>query len=335
MQRYAPAIRKVANFGPVVRSRSAFASLVKGAAQRLGPTLIPLIPARLRPFVAKIYRPPARYIAAGKYRRKYGGRFVSKIDPADDLLEWESSRIETETARPAFSYYHAVRGYLGGGEWNAHEVESVLDDAGFSLREAGSFLEFACGYGRLTRHFVHMISPSKITVSDIEPRAVDFVRKEFGVDGFNSASTAEDLAHDGRYDLIVVVSLFSHLSIQQWGPWLKRLNEMLNADGLLLFTTHNINDADEKDFQAPADGFLYREQNETRGRLDVEHYGAAYVGENYVARVVSESFGGRLLSFSPHALLLAQDAYVLQRVDEGDSEPVATGGVAKITKPSL
>lgn len=290
---------------------------IKRGAREQGPKLIKLIPVPLRPGLAKLHRPFASYVAAGKYRRKYSGRFVSTIDEHDDLMYWESSRIATEAAPPAFGYYNAARGYFAGGEWNAHEVESVLSEVGFSLRQAGSFLEFACGYGRLTRHFVHMISPSKVTVSDIDTRAVDFVKRKLGVDGFYSTTMAEDLAHAGRYDAIVVVSLFSHLSLQQWGSWLKRLNEMLNPGGLLLFTTHNINDAGPKGFQAPADGFLYKEHNETRGRLNGEHYGAAYVSTGYVEQAVSENFEGRLLRFCPHALLLAQDAYVLQRVVDG------------------
>jgi 2-polyprenyl-3-methyl-5-hydroxy-6-metoxy-1,4-benzoquinol methylase len=281
------------------------------AAQRLGPRLVSRIPSPLKPALDLVHRPIARHVAAGKYRRKYDGRFVSKIDGDDDLLHFG---LDDARAYPAFRYYHGVRMYLEGGEWNSHEVEKVLDDLGFPLREAGSFLEFACGYGRLTRHFVHRITPSKITVSDIDHRAVDFVRETFGVKGFYSAATADELTHEGRYDVIVVVSLFSHLPMEAWAPWLTRLNRMLNADGLLLFTTHNADDCDPKDFQRKTEGFFYREQNETRGRLDVDQYGAAFVSETYVRRAVSEHFAGRLLGFVPHALMGGQDAYVLQRV---------------------
>ncbi len=284
--------------------------LMKEAVQRLGQRLIRLTPAPLRPLLARLHRPLARYVAAAKYRRKYSGRFASRIDEEDDLMQYG---LDLASAYPAFRYYHAVRMYLGGGEWNAHDVERVLDEVGLSLREAGSLLEFACGYGRLTRHFVHRISPAKITVSDVDPRAVDFVVKELGVKGFYSAIMAEELIHHERYDVIVVVSLFSHLSIRDWGPWLKQLSRMLNPDGLLLFSTHNFDDADEKDFQVQAEGFLYREQNETRGRLNVEHYGAAYVSKRYVDGVIAENFSGRLLKFVPHALMGGQDAYVLQR----------------------
>jgi SAM-dependent methyltransferase len=205
--------------------------------------------------------------------------------------------------------------YFKGGDWNTAEVERVLDDAGFRLRDAGAFLEFAAGYGRLTRHFVQRLPPSRITVSDIDPGGVDFLRKRLGVNGFYSASTPAALHHPGRYDMIVVVSLFSHLPHHAWGPWLECLCRLLAPGGVLLFTTMNYDDADPEDFERQADGFLYRQQNETRGRLDTNVYGAAFVSEQYVEGVVAEHFDGRLVRIAHHALLMAQDAYVLQRDD--------------------
>jgi cyclopropane fatty-acyl-phospholipid synthase-like methyltransferase len=168
-----------------------------------------------------------------------------------------------------------------------------------------------------------MISPSRITVSDIDRRAVDFVRKEFGVRGFYSVATAEDLVHADLYDAIVVVSLFSHLPMEQWGPWLKRLNSMLTLDGLLLFSTlgnHayevNVGERDRDAFQTKAEGFRYREQNETRGRLSSQEYGVAYVSEDYVRGVAAASFTDPVLEVVPGGLNGFQDVYLLKCSDE-------------------
>ena len=147
------------------------------AAQRLGPTLTRLMPAFLRPWFARVYRPSARHLAAAKYRRRYENRFVSKIHEEDDLLHYS---LDVASVEPALRYYRGVQMYLDGGAWNVSEVEKALGDVGCSFREVSAFLEFACGYGRLTRHFVHLISPSKITVSDIDRQAVDFVKRELG-----------------------------------------------------------------------------------------------------------------------------------------------------------
>jgi hypothetical protein len=166
---------------------------------------------------------------------------------------------------------------------------------------------------------VHRINPSKVTVSDTDRRAVDFVTKTFGVRGFYSSPRAEELTHDGAYDVIVVVSLFSHLPVQHWSPWLKSLNEMLNSRGFLVLSVlgrHawdvNVSDADRKAFQVKAEGFLYGEENETRGRLSTDDYGVAYVSEQFVQGAVSESFAGGFVKACPRALNGFQDVYVLQ-----------------------
>lgn len=272
-------------------------------------------PAAARQFVSRAHRPLARQIAATRYRRRYGGRFVAKIDEEDDLLHYSIEGASQAYSR--FRYFRGVQWYFNGGLWNAAEVEDVLRYAGFSLRDARSVLEFACGYGRLTRHFVHRISPSKLTVSDIDRRAVDFVRETFGVDAFDSTSTPDQLSHDRRYDLIVVVSLFSHLPMQSWGPWLARLNEMLYPAGLLLFSTLPLDtlggEVAEADREGVERGFLYKEHNETRGRLSVQEYGTTCVTKEFVEEFISTNFQGRLIKYCPREFNGVQDAYVLQR----------------------
>jgi hypothetical protein len=195
----------------------------------------------------------------------------------------------------------------------------VLRDHGFSLRDARSLLEFAW-LGRFTRHLVHLVDPARITVSDIDRRAVDFVRGGLGVRGFYSRSGADELVHDSRYDVIVAVSLFRHLPLAHWGPWLSRLGELLEEDGVFLFSTlgmHafevNVPEADRSVFGRLTKGFLYNEANETRGRLSADHYGTAYVDDAFVSNVAAERFPGRFVAFCPQALNGFQDVYMLQR----------------------
>jgi SAM-dependent methyltransferase len=291
-------------------------ALLAATTERWGPRVVGLVPDSLRPLLAAMHRPMARAIAAQKYRLKYGGSFLANIEDDDELLLYS---LDVVADKPAFRYYHAVRSYFQGGEWNAAEVEKVLRDHGYSLREAPSLLEFACGWGRVTRHLVHLVDPARVTVSDIDRRAVDFVRRGLSVRGFYSTTAADELVHDGRYDVIVVVSLFSHLPLAQWEPWLMRLGELLEKDGVLVFSTlgmHalrvNVPEADRAVFRRITDGFFYSEANETQGRLSADDYGTAYVDHSFV-RSAAESFPGRFVAFCPQALNGFQDAYLLQR----------------------
>ena len=79
----------------------------------------------------------------------------------------------------------------------------------------------------------------------------------------------------------------------------------------------NVPEADRPAFATVADGFHYRPVNETRGRLDGEQYGVAYVEEAYVRRAVAERFPGRLVAACPRALNGFQNVYVLRRGDPG------------------
>jgi 2-polyprenyl-3-methyl-5-hydroxy-6-metoxy-1,4-benzoquinol methylase len=267
--------------------------------------------------VARSHRPIARYLAASNFRRKFGGRLIWKIAPEDDLLQW--SIAEASRTHSKFRYYRGVSMYYFRGDANVSAVEDLLSHLGFPLRKSHSVLEFACGYGRLTRHLIRRISPSKLTVSDIDRTAVDFVRRSFGVEGFYSSREPEELIHDRRYALIIVVSLFSHLSAERWPGWLRRLEEMLKPQGLLVFSTlpwHTsggpVPDEEKEAFEL---GFLYSEQNETRGRLSGERYGTAFVTKDFVTKTVSDNLTATLVNHSPRALNGVQDLYVIQRGD--------------------
>ncbi len=154
--------------------------------ERYGSAAVRLLPTSLLALLAQAQRPVARRAAASKWRRYYGRQFVSAFDPEDDLMHYTMEFAAHEHS--SLRYYQGLRMYFEGGRWNCAEVEKVLGDVGFALADAHSMLEFACGYGRLTRHFVHMLPAARITGSDIDPRAVAFVRREFGVDGFVSTT---------------------------------------------------------------------------------------------------------------------------------------------------
>jgi SAM-dependent methyltransferase len=295
-------------------------------AQQFGPRLVALVPAPLRPRLAEVHRPVARHLAAARYRRRYGEPFMSDIDYADDLLQYS---LGVAAPRPALRYYDAVRMYFQGGEWNAVEMAEVVREHGFPLADAGSVLEFACGWGRVTRHLVHLMDRSWLTVSDVDPVAVQFVCRKLGVRGFPSAIDPRDLRHEDRYDVILIVSLFSHLPLADWGAWLGRLGELLEPGGALVFSTlgmHafdvNIPDAERGAFEEVAKDFFYRAANETRGRLSTDHYGLSYVAEGRVRDLVGQNFPGSIVAACPRGLNGFQDVYVLER----DAAPGRAGG---------
>lgn len=244
-------------------------------------------------------------------RRRYDLKHITTIDARDELLMHIRDRRGIPT--------HAARAlYLRRGEVVFEAVGHVLTDVGRPLRSSGRVLDFACGYGGVTRFVLTRIPAARVTVSDISHDAVEFVRSTFGVRGFDSVADPGELQHDETYDVVLVVSLFSHLSLAPWRGWLRRLARLVASNGVLLFSVHGPHLADELDETHRAwtsmldDGFRFGAWNETRGRLAGEYYGTAYVSEAFVRRVVAEDGLGALVGTYPNALVGRQDVYVLR-----------------------
>jgi 2-polyprenyl-3-methyl-5-hydroxy-6-metoxy-1,4-benzoquinol methylase len=252
-------------------------------------------------------RAAVRELAGLKLRRAYRGRFVTAVHPEDHLLHYSVER--------ASGHYRGFDAYFTGGLSNVRTIEDVLTYGGVPLADAGSVLEFACGYGRLTRHLVPRIGRSRLTVADVDRAAVDFVTATFGVTGFYSTSDPADLERPERYDLILVISLFSHLPAATWDAWLGRLISLLEPGGALLFSTLPLDTLGQapapEDREGVERGFLYKPRNETRGRLSVEEYGTTSVSLDYVRSALPEA-GGELGRYCPRAFNGMQDAYLVR-----------------------
>ncbi|HZI50740.1 MAG TPA: class I SAM-dependent methyltransferase, partial [Terriglobia bacterium] len=189
----------------------------------------------------------------------------------------------------------------------------------------------ACGHGRLTRFLVHRLSRNRITVSDINKEAVDFVCRTFGVKGFYSVGTPEKLSHDGYYDVIFVGSLFSHLPVTIWASWLSRLYGMLSKNGVLVFSTHGMDlykqiaPAERQRLETDTEGFFYGEVTFGGGGiLPPTIYGTTYVSDSYVRQVVKSRALGNLIGFYPKGLSQLQDVYVIRDQASESKKQVAS-----------
>lgn len=231
--------------------------------------------------------------------RQYDKDFIFEIDPHDEMYTNGTSASAVPVLKK-IEYFQTGANILKC-------LEDVLKDNGHSLKQIDSFLDFACGYGRFTRFLINKLDKKKITVSDIDKNAVDFCRRTFGVKAFYSEMDPQKLKHNEKYDLIYVISLFSHLNLQLWTAWLNRLYNMLNKDGLLILSTHGISCFDDQ-FAEISDGFYFNKVSET-ARLSTEDYGGAVVTREFV----SKNCPGELISYYPKKLNNHQDVYVIRR----------------------
>jgi len=244
-----------------------------------------------------------------RLRHKYGNQFMTSIDPRDEMFRFLESHPGID---------NPVEAYFESGESLHENLLYALKEATFYPGVSSALLDFACGYGRLARFLVKDVGPQNITVADIDARAVDFCKSRLGVTGFNSTRHPGELVHDGQYDGVLVVSLFSHLSLQLWSLWLERLFEMVKVGGVLLFSTHGLhaygllNEQARRVVEELSEGFYYVGVSETN-RLSSMDYGTTYVSQTYVERAVRKARLGTREAYFPHLLWNFQDVYVLRK----------------------
>src|SRR5262249_1577136 len=77
-----------------------------------------------------------------------------------------------------------VRRYVRGGECALRNIEESLARSELGWSDVGAFLDFPCGYGRVIRHLVNRVQPSKVTAADADPQATRFCASEFGAKPF-------------------------------------------------------------------------------------------------------------------------------------------------------
>jgi SAM-dependent methyltransferase len=121
--------------------------------------------------------------------------------------------------------------YFDSGRQIWMTVRQILSWRFGSPRACGRFLDFASGYGRLTRHIVAELPKESVWVSDIYAEGVAFQERTFGVKGIVSRSDPKDLGFETTFDCILVSSLFTHLPAARFSGWLRRLGAALSPGG--------------------------------------------------------------------------------------------------------
>ena len=227
------------------------------------------------------------------------------ISPQDDIFGFFQTHPSSR---------NPLRDYLADGWRTLSELMLLLEAVDQPLLRTPKVLEFASGHGRFTRHLVKAMGAERVSVSDVVPGAVEFSRTTFGVDGFLSASVPEDVRWPAQYDLVFVLSLFSHLPRATWGRWLKVLFGAVAPGGLLVFTTHGHKAARFDNVTLDAEGFFFAASSESNA-IDAQEYGTTFTSPEFVRARIADTVGADcLVHEAPVHFWNHQDAYVLRKI---------------------
>jgi SAM-dependent methyltransferase/uncharacterized coiled-coil protein SlyX len=186
-------------------------------------------------------------------------------------------------------YPKSYHSYLSTGLNGFNIIRRIMTSANGNDQLQGKLLDFASGYGRVTRFLAGYYSPEKIYTSDIKPEAVDFQKQHLGVSGFYSSYDPFELNIADKFQVIFVGSLFSHLNTDLYNKWLIQLLSMSEPEGLLIFSVHDMSIYPEQ----TTEDHVYALNNEdapfgfVEDRItSLENYGVSFTTENYVSELL-------------------------------------------------
>ncbi|HEX3862950.1 MAG TPA: methyltransferase [Stellaceae bacterium] len=233
---------------------------------------------------------------------------IADIHPNDHMFNF-LSRSKTVD--------EAAKIYFNGGRNNSLQLMQILSRVGIDPAKS-KLLEFASGYGRVTRHLFPMLKARRYVAYDIHESAVEFIRERIGAEARLSNSRPESVEYEGTFDFIFVLSLFSHLPDSSFSLWLTTLYNMLSPDGVLLFTTHGESvlqrDKDprrEQSYDAKK-GFGFLTKSE-QADLNTSEYGTSISAPHYVIPAIYSATGGRIVSFAPCCWFGIQDEWIVRK----------------------
>jgi SAM-dependent methyltransferase len=107
---------------------------------------------------------------------------------------------------------------------------------GHAVPGDGVVLDFGCGAGRLLRHLLHAPGVTALHGCDLDRASIDWVREQLpGVEAFVSGELPPLSRADATFDLVIAVSVFSHLG-DSWEAWMGELHRVVRPGGLLVAT---------------------------------------------------------------------------------------------------
>lgn len=165
-----------------------------------------------------------------------------------DVLETELDRqsgfgrdlareLVTEVAEADGMYKGNGQAYLRVGRSALDCILLALKTAAMDKGQIGSILDFACGFGRVTRWLSAAFPDARLAAMDVAPQAIAFVGDVFPVSAHVIDPQWRSVPQDD-YDLIWCGSLFTHISREKTGRLLALLFDRLRPGGLLATTTH-------------------------------------------------------------------------------------------------
>lgn len=213
-------------------------------------------------------------------------------------------------------WQRGLRSYFEGGRADAELFATVVCGMlGFTRESPISILEFAAGYGRVSRHLPGIFSKATITTVDIHDRAVQFLNEQIGVTSLASSAVPEGLHLPQSYDVAFALSFFSHMPPATFGRWIASLFRTLRRGGFLVFTTagregYARDGRKAEDFDGKVAVFVPTSEQRD---LDSNEYGGMFVTPDYVISQIYTTIQAPIAVYRANFWWACQDLWVVAK----------------------
>jgi len=229
----------------------------------------------------------------------------------------------------------AVDYYFQDGQMSCVKLLSLIKEILPESETRIRLLEFASGYGCVTRHLAKHCGVLETTACDIHESATDFIRNKFKVQVIQSEPIPEDLHLQDEFNVVFALSFFSHIPHRTWSRWLKKLYESTVAGGCLIFTTHGLaSKIHLGDPVIPDNGFWFSPQSEQKD-LDKSDYGSTIVTLDFVSNAVKQNLADPIWLYRHAYWWEHQDLYVIRKFKNTEEKHLLQKNKPKQNKKSI
>lgn len=125
--------------------------------------------------------------------------------------------------------------YIASSKAHFQALGEDMAAAGKPWDAMASFIDFGCGYGRVTRWLPTVLPPDQITACDVTRPCVRWCERAFGVNGLVAKPEIRGTAF-GSYDGLFACSVVTHLSAPMIEVFLQSVAAMVRPGGVAVFT---------------------------------------------------------------------------------------------------
>ncbi|MBE9562974.1 MAG: class I SAM-dependent methyltransferase [Proteobacteria bacterium] len=139
--------------------------------------------------------------------------------------------------------------YLTQGHYNVDEYKNsiipgvmnlhkYLQHSGVDLSQIQSLLDFGCGSGRLLVGWSLLSQHIELNGCDFNPKLLGWLQQNIFEQCIKNDLTPPLAYPDDKFDLIYLISVFTHLSFDIQKMWIQEFKRVLKVGGYILITLH-------------------------------------------------------------------------------------------------